>query len=147
MAFIMIISPVITFAVFRFINFNPLDLEFIKTSYIMLIVLTWYTFILTYVFVRFLDWYFNIYLITNERVIDFDFNPFAYHKISEAGLESIVDATQEVIGFLPMLFGYGDIYVQTAGESREFDFLAVPNPGWVRDKIMDLREIVVKIPR
>jgi len=95
----------------------------------------------------FLDWYFNIYLVTNERVIDFDFNAFAYHKISETGLENIVDATQETIGFFPMIFNYGDVYIQTAGERREFDFLAVTNPSWVRDKIMDLRDLVKETPK
>ena len=96
---------------------------------------------------KFLDWYFNIYVITSERVIDFDFNPFAYHKISETNLNNIVDATQESIGFLPMLFNYGDIYIQTAGEKREFDFLAVSKPTWVRDKIMDLRDMIMKEPK
>ncbi|MBN2015413.1 hypothetical protein JW766_01135 [Candidatus Dojkabacteria bacterium] len=110
-------------------------------------IVMWYVLIITNAFMKFLDWYFNIYVITSERVIDFDFSPFAYHKISEAGLESIVDATQENIGFFPMLFNFGDVYVQTAGERREFDFLSVSKPAWVRDKIMDLRDLMVKKPK
>lgn len=115
-----------------------------KPVYINLALAFWYVIVFTTSLMKFLSWYFNIYVITNERIIDFDFNPFAYHKISEASLESIVDATQESIGFLPMIFNYGDVYIQTAGEKREFDFNHVPKPAWVRDKIMDLRDLVVK---
>jgi len=138
------IIPIIFWIASAYFDFNVLHYDFMKLSYVILIHLVWYSLVFTISFMRFLDWYFNIYLITNERVIDFDFNPFAYHKIAEAGLESIVDATQEAIGFFPMLFNYGDVYVQTAGERREFDFRSVPNPGWVRDKIMDLRNVVIK---
>lgn len=118
----------------------------IKTGYIVGIVMFWYLVVFTTSLMKFLDWYFNIYVVTSERILDFDFSPYAYHKISEAGLESIVDATQESIGFLPMLFNYGDVYIQTAGEKREFDFNSVIKPAWVRDKIMDLRDLVVSIP-
>lgn len=119
----------------------------LEEVYVLGVILIWYLLILTNSLMKFLDWYFNIYVITSERVMDFDFSPFAYHKISETSLNNIVDATQESIGFLPMLFNYGDIYIQTSGEKREFDFLAVSKPTWVRDKIMDLRDMIIKEPK
>ncbi len=145
---ILLIAPVILIFLFKFsgVQIPQIFLQ-IKQSYILGVLFAWYCIVITNSFMKFLDWYFNIYVITNERVLDFDFNPFAYHKISEAGLESIVDATQESIGFLPMIFNYGDVYIQTAGEKREFDFLSVPKPGWVRDKIMDLRTLVLNMPK
>ncbi len=142
----MIIPPLLVL----FINAFNIDINAfieIKASYIFAAFLTWYTIGITKIFMDFLDWYFNIYVITNERILDFDFNAFAYHKISEASLANIVDATQETIGFFPMLFNYGDVYVQTAGERREFDFHSVPEPAWTRDKIMDLRDLFVSKPK
>lgn len=138
--------PVVLPIILAVLNIDISGLINVKESYIVVITMLWYLFIITSSFMKFLDWYFNIYVITSERVLDFDFSPFAYHKISEAGLDNIVDATQESIGFLPMFFNYGDVYVQTAGERREFDFLSVPKPSWVRDKIMDLRDLMVKGP-
>lgn len=147
-SFIMIFVPVGLLLLANDLKFDIYSaFPVLKAGYIWTTVCFWYLVIFTNSLMKFLDWYFNMYVITNERIIDFDFNPFAYHKISEAGLDSIVDATQETIGFLPMFFNYGDVYVQTAGERREFDFLSVQNPAWVRDKIMDLRDLIVSKPK
>jgi hypothetical protein len=142
--FVFSIIPVITFIILTVLEIDVVSELGLKQSYIFGVLVLWYMLVITNAFMKFLDWYFNIYVITNERILDFDFSPFAYHKISEAGLDSIVDATQENIGFFPMLFNYGDVYIQTAGEKREFDFNSVAKPSWVRDKIMDLRDLVVK---
>jgi len=144
---ILSIIPFFLSFIFNRLNVDIYQVEELKQSYILAAIMVWYLLIFTFTFMRFLDWYFNIYVVTNERLIDFDFSPFAYHKISETGLDCIVDATQENIGFLPMLFNYGDVYIQTAGEKREFDFTAVPKPAWVRDKIMDLRDMIYKKPK
>ena len=141
------VLPIFIFVLAILTNFNIKQIIHIKTSYLLVVISLWYLLNLTGALMKFLDWYYNVYLITNERVIDFDFNPFAYHKISETSLENIVDATQETIGFLPMLFDFGDVYVQTAGTKQEFDFTAVSKPGWVRDKIMDLRDLAIKSPK
>lgn len=115
--------------------------ESIPASQLLYLVLVWYSAIFTYMFTKFIDWFYNIYLITNERVLDYDYFPLVSYKISEARLDNIEDATQDSIGFFPALFHYGDVFVQTAGQSREFDFNAVPDPAWVRDKLMDLVDI------
>lgn len=144
---ILLSIPLIVYCIIQYFNFNLYNTFQVPQGYIYIVLLMWYMLVLTNAFIKFLDWYFNIYVITNERIIDFDFDPFAYHKISEASLDSIVDATQEMIGFFPMLFNFGDVYVQTAGDRREFDFTAVSNPAWVRDKIMDLRDLVMNKPK
>lgn len=145
--FLLAFVPPALFVLLTQLGVDILNVPYLKLSYIVVSVIMWYQILFTVALMEFLDWYFNIYLITSERALDFDFNAFAYHKVSEAGLDSIVDATEEAIGFFPMLFNYGDVYIQTAGEKREFDFLSVPNPGWVRDKIMDLRDLVISTPK
>ena len=93
-AVFMFFVPLIIFFILSSLEIDISTLPYYKISYVVIGILIWYLITFSFSFMRFLDWYFNIYLITNERVIDFDFNPFAYHKISEAGLDSIVDATQ-----------------------------------------------------
>lgn len=115
--------------------------EGFNTMQVLFGVLLWYSIVFTYAYMKFVDWFYNIYLITNERIIDYDFFPMISYKISEARLENIEDATQDSIGFFPALFHYGDVFIQTAAEKREFDFKSVPNPAWVRDKLMDLVDL------
>jgi len=141
-----LLVPPITLVGLSAFDVNIVEDFGLKVSYLFAASILWYMVVITTAFMKFLDWYFNIYIVTNERILDFDFNPLAYHKISEASLENIEDATQETIGFLPMLFNYGDVYIQTAGDRREFDFTSVANPSWLRDKIMDLRDLVVRNP-
>lgn len=144
MNFITALLPLIVKFVILFYDIKIPAIPYYKTSYLVFFLCVYYTLILTSFFANFVEWYFNIYLITNERIVDFDFVPFSHHKISEAGLASIEDVTQQSIGFLPMLFNYGDVFVQTAAEKQQFDFINVPDPSWVRDKIMDLKDLFIK---
>ena len=41
-------------------------------------------------------------------------------------------------GVARTIFNYGDVFIQTAAEVSEFDFLAVPNPDKVAKIIEDL---------
>lgn len=67
-----------------------------------------------------------------------DFSGFLYRNISEAPLRNIEDITHRMSGISATIFNYGDVLIQTAGETREFDFTSVPNPIKVQDIISDL---------
>ena len=108
---------------------------------------SWYLFVFGFVFTRFLWWYFNIYVVTNERVVDIDFVGLLYKRVSDAHLSKIQDVTYDVRGFIGVLFHYGDVYVQTAAEEREFDFHAVPHPDRVASKITELVRLEEMEPR
>ena len=100
----------------------------------------WYLFSLGYGILSFLSWYFNIHLITNRRVVDLDYYGFLFYRLSEAPLYQIQDVTYQVGGVFSIIFNYGDLYVQTAAEKREFDFLRIPSPAKVHDLLTDLVE-------
>jgi hypothetical protein len=91
-----------------------------------------------YFFENFLSWYFNSYIVTNKRVVDIDFYGIIHRRFSEAPLRNIEDITNEISGFGPVIFHYGDVSIQTAGEIREITFECVPNPDRVQDTISDL---------
>lgn len=85
----------------------------------------------------FIDYYLDFWIVTNDRIINVEQHLFS-RVISELDLYKIQDITAEIKGFLPTLFNYGNVYIQTAGTKERFVFEEVPNPHQVANKIMEL---------
>ena len=85
-------------------------------------------------------YYLNVHIITNERVVDITQPGILHHTISELHLSRIQDATAEIKGFFHTFLDYGDVYLQTAGETNRFVFSEIPNPTKVEKLILDLYE-------
>jgi membrane protein YdbS with pleckstrin-like domain len=102
------------------------------------ITLFWYLFTFGYFFSCFTNWYFNILLISNKKIVDMDFHGITYKNISETMIENIEDVTSNISGPVGTIFNIGHIFIQTAGEKREFEFTDVANPSQIRDIISDL---------
>ena len=135
-ACVLILAP--TLIGLLFIQLNMETPGFITPGFAMSINAFWYLFTLGFVFERYLNWYFNIYIVTNKRVVDMDFYHLLARRISSASLRNIEDVTYHVEGVFPVLFNYGDVFVQTAGKKREFDFEKVHRPKRVQKIISDL---------
>lgn len=84
--------------------------------------------------------YLNLQIVTNERVVDIDQYSLLHHKTSEVYLSRVQDVTAEVKGLLPTFFNYGNVHIQTAGETERFVFNNIPNPTAVAKLISDLYE-------
>lgn len=101
-----------------------------------------YLFWLVLIFIMFINgflhWFFNVYIITDERIVDVDFDSMIRKNISSAKIENIEDVTANTSGFFASMFNYGSITIQTAGEKREFEFAAVPQPAKVSKLINEL---------
>jgi uncharacterized membrane protein YdbT with pleckstrin-like domain len=91
-------------------------------------------------FILWLDFYLDAWVVTNERIININQRGFFNREISELKLTKIQDVTSEVVGFVPTILGYGDIYVQTAAEVERFAFHQIPNPNEVKNIIVELQE-------
>jgi len=91
-------------------------------------------------FILWLDFYLDAWIVTNERIININQRGFFNREISELKLTKIQDVTSEVVGFVPTVLGYGDIYVQTAAEVERFAFHQIPNPNEVKNIIVQLQE-------
>lgn len=98
----------------------------------------WYLFLFGYAFQQFLIWYFNIYIVTNQRIVDVDFYQLLYKRVSAAELEEIQDVTFTMGGVAQATFNYGDVMIQTAAETEQFEFEKVPKPAIVQKTILDL---------
>lgn len=131
-----IIFLAIPFLIGPALGFLKIDLGLVSGQ-IFLISVFWYLLTFTFVFYRFIFWYFNIYLLTNERIIDFDFLGVLHKKVSYANLRQIEDVTPKTVGFAGTFFNFGDVFIQTAGEQREFDFENVARPESVAEKIFE----------
>lgn len=100
--------------------------------------LGWYLITSAYMLESFLTWYFNVYFVTDRRIIDVDFHNLIYKQVSDAQLNKIQDLTYNMGGVVRTFFNYGNVFIQTAGEVNEFEFLAVPYPDKVAKVIQDL---------
>lgn len=103
----------------------------------LVISLSWYLLTMAYALENFLSWYFNVYMVTTMRVVDVDFFNLVYKQVSDAPLGKIQDVTYNMGGVVRTIFNYGNVFIQTAAEVQEFEFLAVPSPDKVAKVIGD----------
>lgn len=100
----------------------------------------YYLIIWMFFMTEFVDYYLDSWVITSDRVLSIEQRGLFSRTVSELDLAKIQDVTSEIKGILPSIFGYGDIYVQTAGEVERFVFEQVPDPHNVRKYLLDLIE-------
>lgn len=114
----------------------PANFQFVLT-------MGWYMFVFGYTLAKFMGWFFNIYILTDERVVDVDFKNIFFRKISTAKIEEIQDVNVQSSGSFETFFGYGSVFIQTAAEVSQFEFMYVPNPdkvGKIINQLIDLEE-------
>lgn len=116
-----------------FLNFLPLN-----STQQLFIILTWYAFILLFILSNLITWYFNLGIITTRKIIDVDVINILNSHTTETLISRIEEVNNKSKGFLSSLFNYGNIYVQTAGEEQNIEFLNVPYPARIVRMINDL---------
>ena len=104
------------------------EIDFVPLRFQLMLTMMWYLLTVGLVLEKFLSWYFNVYIVTDERIVDIDFYSLIYKEISDTKIERIQDVTVTQGGVVRALFNFGTVYIQTAGERREFDFEDVPKP-------------------
>lgn len=123
---VMIFAPIVL-SVFPLLEFLPGNFQFIA-------ILGWYLVTTAFALQNFLTWFYNVDIITDERIVDIEFYNLIYKQVSDAKTDRIQDVTYKMGGAIRNIFNFGDVYVQTAGEVPNFEFLAVPNP----DKVVEV---------
>lgn len=109
-----------------------------NAMHLMLITAFWYTGTFGFFLQKFINWFFNVLIITNKKIVDVDFYGILYKNISETTLDNIEDVTSTVSGAIGVIFNIGNMFIQTAGEKREFEFDGLDNPSKIRDLLADL---------
>jgi len=110
------------------INFIPSILEF-EIRYLLLFFLSLFLLVLwTIIFLIITNYYLDCWVVTNERTIHTELKGLFSRVLSSVNHNRIQDITIEIKGFFPTILRFGNLYIQTAGEFREFVFRQIPNP-------------------
>lgn len=111
---------------------------FLPQRFITVLLTLYYLVVFGYALVNFITWFYNVSLVTTLRVVDVDYSDIVYHNVAATKITLIQDVDYTQSGFIRTFFNYGDVFVQTASESPNFDFLAVPKPTRVVHILEDL---------
>jgi membrane protein YdbS with pleckstrin-like domain len=140
---ISIVLVVLPFIIFAFLS--RFSFDFLSTSaaehFTLVFTLFYYLLIFSYMFVSFLHWFYNVFIVTSERVVDIDYSDVVVHNIAIASLSHVQDVNYSQSGFIPTLFNYGDLFIQTAGDEKNFEAYSVPKPREATHIIGDLTGI------
>ncbi len=93
--------------------------------------------VLLWIVWRAVDWRNDSYILTPDRVVDIEKRPFVLEDRLEASLSAIQDVGYAQPGFIPLVLGFGDVYLETAGELGRLTFDGVPDPRNVQQTIME----------
>lgn len=110
---------------------------FFYVPYVLILSFVVFVFSIIGGFYSYFTWEKDKYVITDLRVVDMDQITLFTKSQKEAFLDKIQDVSSEIKGFLGMIFKYGNVTIQTAGEtSLTLDDVA--NPDKVQKIIFDL---------
>ncbi len=134
---LLLVLPIITSTLLPNLG---LDLLFSPSAnrFITVFTLFYYLILFSYVFISFLHWFYNVFIVTTERVVDIDYSDIVVHNIAVTSLTHVQDVNYTQSGFIPTFFNYGDLFVQTAGNERNFEALSIPKPREATHIIGDL---------
>ena len=123
LAVLLVFAPLI-------LDYIPL-ISFLPANFQFMTLYLYYFMVVVFVIGQFLYWYFNVYIVTDERVIDVDFFGLNYRDVLVSKIDRIQDMNFRQGGLMGTFFNYGNVYIETAGESANFDFAKVPHPSRV----------------
>lgn len=91
-------------------------------------------------FLEFTDYYLDTWIVTNERIINIEQEGLFHRTASELDLAAVQDTTAEIRGIAQTMLGYGNVFVQTAGEKGRFHFKSISDPERVKEIVTRLVE-------
>lgn len=84
---------------------------------------------------QYLNWRNDFFVLTTQRVIHIERNwPFDVHS-EECALDNIQDIYEVRSGLTANILNYGNLVLQTAGETVDIDMDSIPNPARLRTLI------------
>lgn len=98
----------------------------------------YYFFIWVILFNSWINYYLDIWVVTDKQIIAVQQKDIFNRTVARQPLYRIQDVTAESKGYLPTLFHYGNIKIQTAGPEEHFILEQIPNVFEVAAKINDL---------
>ncbi len=109
------------------------------SPYIRFIVALYWLFLWIACYSIFMRYYLTVWIITTTRIVDIHQFGFFSRRVSSFLLNRVQDVTIDMEGFIPTLFSFGSLDVETAGRTEQFSMDDIVNPQGIRDLI--LREV------
>jgi len=97
-------------------------------------------------FIAWTNYYLDVLVVTNKRIIDVDQISLFRRDIATVPLQNIQDIKIEIKGIIPTFFKFGNIYIQTAGASKEAVIRGITDPSAVKDVISKLYHKTTNLP-
>ena len=129
---VLFVAPILALGFFSLVG---VSLSLKIWAVYLFVLAAWLLIIWILFFVVWTNYYLDVWLITDRRIIDVEQYRLFSREISEFRLDRIQDITIEIRGLIPTFLHFGDIHVQTAGQSRLFILKNVPHPDKVKDVI------------
>lgn len=108
--------------------YNLLLQDFLNNNQIFFVNFFWYSLLFSFVYLNALNYLFNVGIITNKRILDVDFHGVLYKEVTATSINNIEDVTVKSAGFIPGLFHFANVFVQTAGKEQNIEFMNIPKP-------------------
>ncbi len=86
----------------------------------------------------------NELVVTNENLVQILQHSLFDRKVSQLNLAKVQDVTVDQDGFLPTLFSYGTINIETAGEASNYRFPYASNPTIIAKHIIEAHEQYIR---
>jgi uncharacterized membrane protein YdbT with pleckstrin-like domain len=135
LSFLQTISPTEATQAYSFLHTNA--------NWILLLLALWWLFLWLDAFSTYTRYCLTVWVITNTRIVDIRQYGFFSRKVSSFLLSRVQDVTTDVEGFIPTIFGFGTLNVETAGREEVFQMQGIKEPTELRDLIM--REVAVLV--
>ena len=135
--FLIVLLPIILFLSFWFATHTSAG-NYQVNLIVGIFTVMFFLYGLLFTCIRWIDEQFDVFVITNDRLIDITQITFFKRSVASTPLEQIQDTTGGVSGFLPTLFHYGTLTVQTAaGRASDFSIDSIHDPEHVARKLLD----------
>ncbi|MEK7652960.1 MAG: PH domain-containing protein [Patescibacteria group bacterium] len=139
---VFVVLSLIPALVYYFLLFN-LPIIFknqIGVVILAVLALIYYLFMLVYALTAWTTTYLDVWTITTFRIINREQEGLFSRTVAELDLYRVQDVTAEQKGVLATLLGYGDVYIQSAGEKERFVFEQISNPYGIAKILQKLNE-------
>ncbi len=151
-SFMVILAVLLPVVGFVFVRRNVPDLSFSienGTHFLMFLYSLWLLLWWTVLFAQWTDYYLDVWYVTTKRIIDVEQKGIFHREVTTLRFERVQDITVEIPGFVATILDFGDIHVQTAGESRKIIIEHAKNPAHVKrllslqmDRVVDARDLL-----
>jgi uncharacterized membrane protein YdbT with pleckstrin-like domain len=86
----------------------------------------------------------NVLFVTSEKIAEVRYLSIFNRRVTQLNIGKVEDLTVSQRGILPRIFNYGNILIETAGETTNPEFTYVPAPNKASKMILQAHEAYVE---